>query len=171
MSTKSGFKYFVLIGPGGKRAGRKDQYKIALQLKAVELTKKGEGGGIITGLLPISPREKRVLRNLISRGYKVKEISKRTSFRKDVREAILNDRLVAPLAVLYEQERGNSRLAMSAVIRDFSHWVCQKLLDTKSNQIKRIVGLAHPELLNMTRPDWWKKQLNQRVKRKSEFSP
>ena len=164
MRKKSSFKYFVLIGPTGKQAGRKDQHKIALQLVAIELTKKGEGGGIIDGLLPRSAREKRVLKGLVSRGYKVKKVKKRITFRKDVRDAVLNDVMIAQLAVRYESARGHSRRAMSAVIQDFSNWVCEKLSDPKSNQIKQIVGAAHPELLNMTRPDWWKKQLNQRVK-------
>lgn len=164
MRKKSSFKYFVLIGPTGKQAGRKDQHKIALQLVAIELTKKGEGGGIIDGLLPRSAREKRVLKGLVSRGYKVKKVKKRITFRKDVRDAVLNDVIIAQLAVRYESARGHSRRAMSAVIQDFSNWVCEKLSDPKSNQIKQIVGAAHPELLNMTRPDWWKKQLNQRVK-------
>lgn len=164
MRKKSSFKYFVLIGPTGKQAGRKDQHKIALQLVAIELTKKGEGGGIIDGLLPRSAREKRVLKGLVSRGYKVKKVKKRITFRKDVRDAVLNDVMIAQLAVRYESARGHSRRAMSAAIQDFSNWVCEKLSDPKSNQIKQIVGAAHPELLNMTRPDWWKKQLNQRVK-------
>jgi hypothetical protein len=164
MRKKSSFKYFVLIGPTGKQAGRKDQHQIALQLVAIELTKKGEGGGIIDGLLPRSAREKRVLKGLVSRGYKVKKVKKRITFRKDVRDAVLNDVMIAQLAVRYESARGHSRRAMSAVIQDFSNWVCEKLSDPKSNQIKQIVGAAHPELLNMTRPDWWKKQLNQRVK-------
>jgi hypothetical protein len=120
--------------------------------------------GIIDGLLPRSAREKRVLKGLVSRGYKVKKVKKRITFRKDVRDAVLNDVMIAQLAVRYESARGHSRRAMSAVIQDFSNWVCEKLSDPKSNQIKQIVGAAHPELLNMTRPDWWKKQLNQRVK-------
>jgi len=164
MSKKSSFKYFVLVGPTGKQAGRKDQHKIALQLVAIELTKKGEGGGIIDGLLPRSAREKRVLKGLVSRGYKVKKVQKRITFRKDVRDTVLNDVMIAQLAVRYESARGHSRRAMSAVIQDFSNWVCEKLSNPKSNQIKQIVGAVHPELLNMTRPDWWKKQLNQRVK-------
>ena len=165
MSINTRYKCFVLIGPGGRQAGRTDQHKIARQLAAIKLTKKGRGGGIVSLLLPKSSREKRVLRDLVSRGYKVKEILTRNSYRKDVREAIRNDDLIAQLAVHYELERGNSNLATPAVIPDFSEWLCQKLSDTSSNEIKRIVGLAHDELLNMTQPDWWKKQLNQRVRR------
>jgi len=171
MSTKSGFKYSVLIGPGGKRAGLRDQYKIALQLVAIELTKRGLGDGIINGLLPKSAREKRVLNSLVSRGYKVKEVIKRHSFRKDLREAIMDDVFIAQLAARYERDRGMSRRAMSAVNKDFSNWVCGKLLDPNFNEIKVIVEKVHPELLNMTRADWWKKQLNHRLKRKSELSP
>ena len=171
MTNKSGFQYFVLVGPGGKQAGRKDQHKIALQLAAVELTKKGLGGGIISGLLPRSAREKRVLKGLVRRGYKVKEVTKRSTFRGDVRDAVLNDVMVAQLAVRYELARGHSRRAMSAVNQDFSKWVCEKLSEPNPNEIKRIVGAANPELLNMTRPDWWKKQLTQRVKTKSELYP
>jgi hypothetical protein len=170
MTKKSNFKYFVLVGPSGKQAGRKDQHKIALQLAAIELTERGEGGGIVNGLLPRSARDKRVLNGLVSRGYKAKKVTKRTSFRKDAREAIMNDLLITQLLVRYEIDRGHSRRAMSAVKQDFSGWICQKIQDQNFNEIKRIVGVAHPELLNMTRPDWWEKQLNQRVKRKSELS-
>lgn len=171
MTNKSGFKYFVLIGPSGKQAGRKDQHKIALQLTAINLTKNGMGGGIVNGLLPRSAREKRVLTGLTSRGYKVKEVTKRSSFWRGIRDSVLNDALVVKLAVCYEKERGTSRRAMSSVNRDFSRWLGQKLSDPTPNDIKRIVAFAHPELLNMIRPDWWKKQINQRVKRKSELSP
>lgn len=171
MTNKSGFEYFVLTGPGGKQAGRKDQHKLALQLTAINLTKNGMGGGIVNGLLPRSAREKRVLHGLASRGYKVKQVIKRARFWKGVRDSVMNDDLFVQLAVRYEKERGNSRRAMSSVNRDFSRWMCQKLSDPTPNDIKRIVAFAHPELLNMIRPDWWKKQINQRVKRKSELSP
>jgi len=170
MTNKSGFKYFVLIGLSGKQPGRKDQHKLALQLTAIDLTRSGMGGGIVNGLLPRSAREKRVLNGLAARGYKVKEVVKRASFWKGVRDSVLNDDLVVQLAVCYEKERGNSRRAMSSVNRDFSRWICQELSDPTPNDIKRIVAFAHPELLNMIRPDWWKKQINQRVKGKSELS-
>jgi hypothetical protein len=165
MSTKTRYKCFVLIGPCGKQAGRTDQREIARQIAAIELTKKGRGGGILSLLLPKSPREKRILRDLVSRGYKVKKILTRTSYRKDVRQAIRNDEIIAQLAVHYDLERRNSTEATSAVIPDFSEWVCQKLSDTSPNEIKRIVGSAHDELLNMKQSDWWKKQLKQRVRR------
>ncbi len=164
MSPDNRLKHYVLVGPGGKQAGRKNHWKIALQLAALDLTKKRVGGGIINGLLPKLSREKRAIKELVSRGYKVKKVSKRTSFRKDIREAIMNDVMVAKLLVRYEIDRGHSRLATSRVIQDFSEWVCEKLSDPTPNEIKRIVELVHDELLNMTRPDWWKKQLNQRVK-------
>ncbi len=165
MSIKTRYNSFVLIGPGGRQAGRPDHRKIAYQITAIELTKKGRGGGIVSHLLPKSPREKRVLKNLVSRGYKAKEILTRISYRKDVREVIRNDDIIAQLAVRYEFERGNRIEESSAVIPDFSEWLCQKLSDTSPNEIKRIVGAAHDELLNMKRPDWWKKQLNHRVRR------
>ncbi len=165
MSVKNNFKHYVLIGPSGKQAGRKDQHKIALQLAAIDLTKKSHGGGIINGLLPRTAKEKKILDDLTFKGYTFKEVKKRKTFRSEVRNAIKSDILIAQLAVRYERERGSSRKAMAAVKEDFSLWVCNKLLDKQMNVIKKIIKSAHPELLNMTQPDWWKKQLNQRCKK------
>ena len=162
MGTKNNLKHYVLVGPSGKQAGRKDQHKIALQLAAVDLTKKGRGGGIINGLLPRTSKDKKKLDYLTSKGYTAKEVKKRKTFRRDVRDAINSHVLIAQLAVRYEQERSSNRQAMAAVIRDFSGWICRKLLDPGPNAIKRIVGAAHPELLNMTKPDWWKKGIKSR---------
>ena len=165
MSTKNKLKHYVLIGPSGKQAGRKYQHKIALQLATIDLTKKGRGGGIINGLLPKTAKEKMTLDALTSRGYTAREVDKRNTYLREVREAVKSDLLIAQLAVRYELERGGSRQATAAVIKDFSVWICKKFLDQGLNDIKKIASAAHPELLNMTKPDWWKKQLNQRVKK------
>ncbi len=161
-------KHYVLIGPSGQQAGRKDHRKIAQQIVALQLIKVGQGGGIINLLLPKSRREERVLEHLIQRGYTVKEVNVREPYYKTIRDVIQSNEFIVQLAVRYEQERGHSGRAMSRVIEDFSSWVCLKLEDPAINEIKRIVGKSHPELLNMRKPDWWKKQLNHRVRRKSE---
>lgn len=165
MNKKNYLKHFVLVGPSGKQSGRKDQHNIALQLAAIELTQKGNGGGIISGLLPRTSKNIKILNTLIAKGYEARAVKKRFTFRSEVRDATKSDSLIAQLAVLYQQERGKNKRAMAAPMRDFSAWVCSQLLDPGQNTIKRLVGEAHPELPNMVKPDWWKKQLNQRVKK------
>ena len=157
-------EHLVLIGPGGKRAGHTNQFLLACQLRAVQLTAAGQGGGIVSLLLPKTVSEKTKLQNLANRGYKAKTVAIRSNSRKEVRDAIMSDELMVALAELFLNEKGSSHKAMSALVREFSDWVCKKLRDHRTNQVQRIVKRAHPELLDRTSPDWWKKRIAQRKK-------
>lgn len=157
---------WVLLGPDGKQAGRRDQRKLAAQIAAIYITAKGYGGGIISALLPKTDAEWDQLEELLARGYSIKKVQPRQSPAKDVRDAVMSDHLMAQLAVRFERDKGKSPKAMHAVNREFSVWISDKLSDTNSNDVKKIVEAAHPELANRTKPDWWKKQLNQRINKK-----
>lgn len=165
-SNLNSASHYVLIGPKGKQAGRRDQKKLALQLVALHLTVCGQGGGIVNGLLPKTEKERVRLTELTSRGYTFKQVSTRKTFLRSVRQAVMSDQLIAQLAVRFEHENGRSKRAISAVNKEFSFWVCEKLADPKINEIKKILRKENAELLNRLSPDWWKKQLNRRKKSK-----
>ena len=157
-------EHYVLVGPKGRQAGIKGQQKIALQLLALNLTAAGAGGGIISLLLPRNKREMEKLESYIDRGYQAKKVMIRHSFRQDLRNAISGTDLLAELAVLFYIERNKSYRSMAAVVREFSNWICEKLLDPTPNKVQRIVARYHSELLTRTSPDWWRKQIAQRKK-------
>lgn len=157
--------HWVLIGPQGKQAGLKNQHEIALQLAAIYLSASGLGGGIIEALLPKTEKELDHLEKLTDRGYTIKKVAPRSNLAQEVRDAVMSDTLIAQLAVRFEREKGNNREAMHAVNRSFPVWVCEKLMAKEQNDVKTLIEKAHPELANRTSHDWWKKQLNQRVKK------
>jgi len=156
-------KHLILVGPNGKQAGRKDQKKIALQMASLTLISEGMGGGISSLLLPQTLCQLKNTEKLFRRGYTVKEVLLRRHGRVKVREAV-TDELLATLAVRFFAERGQSKRAMSAVVREFSNWICSKLNHSKPNEITHIVARAHPELPERKSPEWWKKQIAQRKK-------
>lgn len=161
----SALPHWVLIGPKGKQAGHKNRHNIASQIAAIYLSASGSGGGIIEALLPKTEKELEYLEKLIDRGYTIKKVTPRNNYTQEVRDAVMSDTLIAQLAVRFEREKGNNREAMHAVNRSFSEWVCEKLSAKEQNDVKTLIEKAHPELANRTSPDWWKKQLNQRVKK------
>ncbi len=157
-------EHWVLIGPQGKQAGLKDQKLIAMKLAAVYMSAIGSSQGIIQLLLPKTEEEIDRLIELTDRGYTIKKVQSRQTINKKIRDAVLSDTLMVSLAVRFEREKGKSPRAMGAVNKEFSIWICNKLKDQKSNPIKDLVEKTNDELLNRTKEDWWKKQLNQRVK-------
>lgn len=156
-------KRFILVGPKGKLAGRKDQAQIALQIYCDELNSGGLGGGISTLLLPKTTVQRKNIEKLLGRGYTVKEVRVRRHDRVNVRKAV-TDELFARLAVRFAAEKGHSKRAMSAVVREFSNWISNKLSDPKPNEIILLVAKAHPELPNRKSAEWWKQQIAQRKK-------
>lgn len=156
-------KHLVLLGPSGKQAGRKDQARIARQLFCVELNSSGRGGGITKLLLPRSALEYKKLKELQTRGYSHKMVAIRKHHRIDIREAV-TDSLLVRLGEKFLSEKGSSGLAMSAIVREFSIWLTNKLKDHRSNEVRSIVAMAHPDLVDRTSKDWWRKQIAHRKK-------
>lgn len=156
--------HFVLLGPKGKQAGLKNQHRVALELKAIEITRAGMGGGIISLLMPRSKKRADKLREYIDRGYTVGKVPIRDNSRRDVRNAIASDALLATLLAHFDKEKQLAKNEIRAPIREFSIWVCEKLNDHRPNQVRRLIAAAHPDLAERTSPDWWKKQIARRKK-------
>ncbi len=163
MIVETGLQHFVLVGPSGKQAGRKDQHKIALQIEALWRQRTGLGGGISDLLIPTSPKEMKTINRLIGKGYRTKKVVGRKNYRKGLREKLIVGYLITVLAARFVHDLGDRRLENRSVVREFSKWVCKNLNDQYPNEIKRIIGAVDDELLNMRKPDWWKNQINQRV--------
>jgi hypothetical protein len=163
MNDDSG--HWVLLGPKRKQAGLRDQKLIAIKIEAKRIAAESGSQGIIQFLLPKTGSESERLKKLTDRGYTIKKVIPRRNLNKEVREAVMSDALMLQLAVFFAREKGKSFRAMQAVNRGFARWICNKLKDLEPNHIKDIVGKAHQELLNRTSEDWWKKQINQRVKK------
>ena len=156
-------KHLVLVGPNGKKAGRKDQARIAHQMLCVELNSSGKGGGITKLLLPRSTGENKKLEKLQRRGYTVKKVAIRTHQRNNIRNAV-TDSLLVHLAEKFLSEKAASPRAMWAIVREFSNWISNKLKDHQATRVRSIVAMAHPDLVGRTSADWWRKRIAQRKK-------
>jgi len=163
MIAKRRSPHFVLVGPSGKQAGRKDQHKIALQIEALQRQQTGLGGGICDLLIPRLPREIKTINRLTGRGYSTKKVVCRKNYREGLRGKLIDSCLIPELAARFVHELGSRRLDNRSVAREFSDWVCKNLNDPYPNEVKRIIGAVDDELLNMGKPAWWKNQVNQRV--------
>ncbi len=157
-------EHLVLIGPSRKRAGHTKQGLIACQIRAVELTESRQGGGIVSLLLPKNDREKTRLRNLVNRGYTVETVPIRNHSRKKIRDAVKSPELVVALAELFLLENASNDRAISAFKDEFAEWVCKKLLDHRHNRVRMLIKKAHHELVDSTKPGWWKTHLPRRKK-------
>lgn len=168
MKTDHSQKHWVLLGPKGKQAGLQDQHSIANKIAALRMTASGSGGGIVSTLLPKTEKDLNRLKKLFDRGYTIKLVPVRRNRTKSNREAVMDDSLMVQLAIYYELEKGNSPRAMKAVNREFPNWVCAKLKDIDQNEVRKLIESRYPDLADRASPDWWKKQLNQRTKRKKK---
>lgn len=160
-------KHFALYDSNGKQASRKDQGKVATQIKAVEMQATGEGNGIISLLLPRSLSEEKKINDAMAK-YTVKEVTVRSKSEKaELRDAIQDTAFMAQLAVLYHQENADRPTKIDAAVREFSKWITEQLND---NKIKppayRLTDQMYPGLIAENRSvGWWEKQI---AARKSE---
>lgn len=165
MKTVPQLMHWVLVGPKGRQAGRRDQRKIANQIAAIQITESGRGGGIISALLPRTTQESDRIEKLIRRGYTTRSVLVRKNRSKVIREAVMDDALIVKLAIYFENEKGHSPRAMKAVIREFSNWVCSKLKGTNLNNVRKLIEARYPDLADRTSPHWWRTQLSVRAKK------
>lgn len=170
MNTDHSPTHWVLLGPKGRQAGRKDQHLVALKIVALQLSASGEGGGIADLLTPKSTKELNGLKRLIDLGYSVKQVKPRSNLAKDVREAVMSDKLIAQLAVRFELDKAEQIKHMQAVSRSFSEWICKNLTAAGQNDIKILIRNTHPELENRIKPGWWQDQIGERVKKLKKVS-
>ena len=156
--------HYVLVGQTGKQAGRRDHKSLALQLAAIDMNAQGIGGGLARLLLPSSNRQLEQIVKLLKRGYWYRSVKIRRTMRGDIRKAAVTDDLLAALGALFAAEKKGSKRAETAFVEQFSKWIAGKLA-TQDPLITRLVSQAHHDLPNKTKPDWWKKQINQKVKK------
>lgn len=160
----------------GKIASRKDQSQKAVQLKAVQLTESGTGGGITSLLLPKSAKEKAKI-DVIGEIYEVLPVVVRTgkkankrgtkTVRQELNSAIENDELMARLAVLYEKQLGHNFGTRRTSGKDISGWIRGELIKRDSPAYRAVQSLASI-LLEVDRKDrWWADAFARRRKTQS----
>jgi len=164
MGEDEPLEHFVLLSQTGKQPGRLNHKSLALQLAAIDMTAQGIGGGLARLLSPSSDRQLEQIVKLLKRGYWYRSVKFRRTMRGDIRKAAVTDDLLAALGALFAAEKKGSKRAKSAFVEEFSKWIAEKIA-TQDPLITRLVGQAHYDLPNKTKPDWWKKQLNQKVKK------
>ncbi len=155
-------EHYVLVSRTGKQPGRLNHKLLALQLTAIDMTAQGHGGGLGRLLLPSSDKQFEKLVKLVERGYWYRSVKIRKTMRGDIRKAAVTDELLAVLGAAFTAEKKGSKRAETAFVEEFSNWIANKLKQ-RDPQITKLVSKAHHDLPNKTRPDWWKKQLNQKV--------
>lgn len=156
--------HYVLVGRTGKQPGRLNHKLLALQLAAIDMTAQGIGGGLARLLLPNSDEQFEKLVKLVKRGYWFRSVKIRRTMRGDIRKAAVTDDLLVVLRALFAAEKKVSKRAKSAFVEEFSKWIAEKIA-TQDPLVTRLVSQAHYDLPNKSKSDWWKKQLNQKVKK------
>ncbi len=161
-------KHLVLKSKStGKVAARPDRAQKALQLEAKRLTESGAGGGI-TGLLLPKTEDEIVKLEAINRTYEVGVVKARkitrSSDRVRVTVALMNDQLMAELAVLYGQTIEHPTSARKISAQAFLQWLRREMLSKKGPAYLAVRKLA-PILLNVERSDrWWGDAISARRK-------
>jgi hypothetical protein len=164
MTNQENLQHYVLVGPQGKQAGRRDQKSLAIRLAAIEMTALGKGAGLASLLIPKTNSDFKKFLDLVAKGYWFKTVKRRTTIRRSVRFAAQSDKLLMPLIERFQADQGHKRRTRSAPMRSFAEWLCKKLLE-RDHEIIRLLRSVHPELPERTKVDWWKKQKNQGVKK------
>jgi hypothetical protein len=164
MGDDEPIQHYVLVSQLGKQPGRRNHKSLALQLAAIDITAQGFGGGLVKLLLPSSEQQFVQLVKLVKRGYWYRLVRIRRTIRRDIREAAVADELLVNLLDLFLVEKKGSKYTTTAVVEEFSKWLGDKLA-RNDRRVKRLVSRGHYELPNRVSSDWWKKQINQNVKR------
>lgn len=164
MAKDEPLNHYVLVGPAGKQPGRRRQKLLAAQLAAIVMHQKEMGGGLVNALMPRSNEELERLVKLQEKGYCYREVKFRKTIRSDVRNAAVADDLLVGLLRYFSSEKQGSRRAQTAFVKEFSNWIADKLTK-RDPTITRLIERAHYDLPNRKSPDWWKKQINQNVKK------
>jgi len=147
----------------GKHASINGHQNLINRLSAMDLHSVGRGGGITTLLLPRSVADQRKMDKIIST-YKVKSVVTRSNReRNNTCDAVMDDALMANLAILFEQECGHKPKCIGAPVREFSLWVTEQLTDNRS-KVSKLTETRYPELPNR-KASWWKRQISKRLKR------
>ena len=155
----------------GKIASRKDQKKIAQTLKAQQLTDDGQGGGIVSLLLPKSPQEKNKISEManIYGVFIVKPRSGKKTGKVDRFElsaAVNNDELICKLALQFGTFVGKNPSPHAISAKAFSRWVKGELAK-KDSAVYRITYKYAPILLEIERGHrWWADAIALRKKRR-----
>jgi hypothetical protein len=144
----------------------------ALILEAQQITNKGFGGGVVSLLLPTSPKDEDQLAK-IKEIYTVDKVKARPgnksgqSDRKALKAALANDELIAKLISLYGEyirsEPGPQRGSVNAV----TNWLQRELENPDGRAYGVVLSLA-PVLVEAKRSDrWWESAFAKRRKTQS----
>jgi hypothetical protein len=164
MSESLPAEHYVLLGPKGKQAGRSGQKSLAQRLAALEMTANGHGRGLPSLLIPKTDRDIQSLFSLVSKGYWYRIVKSRATIRKPMRLAARNHELLRSLTFIFLREHGSKKRVTSALVEKLAEWICESLR-CGDPEVTRLVSKAHHDLLNRTSKDWWKKQINQGLKK------
>ena len=155
----------------GKVASRKDQQKIALTLKAQQLTNKGNGGGIVSLLLPNTQQEKNKISE-IAKIYDVASVKPRSGKktgkvdRLELSAAVNNDELVSKLAARFGTFVGKNPSPHATSVKAFSRWLKGEIAK-KDGVVYRIVYKHAPIFFELERGmRWWEDAFAFRKKRR-----
>jgi len=151
----------------GKVASRPDQAQKALQLEAKRLSGIRAGGGITNLLLP-KTEEEIVKLEAIDQTYKVEVVKARkikcSADRVRATDALMNDQLMAELAVLYGQTIEDPTQPRKISVKKFLEWLRREMLIKKSPAYLAIRRLA-PILLDVElSARWWGDAISARRK-------
>ncbi len=153
---------YVLINRNGKHADRSDKSILALKMHAKREREAGRGGGLVDLLQPrdIAEYEKIMASEKL---YTVKNVKCRSNaMRKKARDTVLlDDALIATIAVLYEKRFGHIPGAIQT--KKIAAWIATELQDVRSPVYKTIERKS-AVLDQRQRPGWWEKRFAERRK-------
>jgi len=160
VKTKSNHHFVLVNKKTGKQASIKGHHNLANRLFALTLHSTGRGGGITTLLLPRTVPDQQNIRKLMAT-YEVKQVVTRTTkATKIARNAVMDDDLMACLAVMFEHAHRGKPRRLNAPVREFSSWVSAQL-DNGTSEVSKLTGGRYPELASR-KASWWEKQISRR---------
>ncbi len=168
--------HFVLINnTSGNHASRPDRTRLAMLLRANELQRMGQAGGIVDILTEQAAKESQTLVDIIGK-YRIEQVFARNGrnghlpARLTARRAVLDDEIVCKLAVLFEAHGEPPFSPHCRSAKAFIGWLQAQMADRLS-MTYAILTRSAPDLLAAPRGDrWWSDQISQRRKRRVKLT-
>jgi hypothetical protein len=172
-------KHFALRSKHGKKriASLPDQGELALQIKAAILEILGQRGGIADTFLPKTETERTRL-NRIAENYDLVLVPSRSGTSKNlperdvVRKNLVNDDLIARLAVEFSRSIGETPGPQQVSVKNFVNWIFAdvaakgKALRILTANGRELVDDTDESQITLNRgPEWWRDQIGLRRKK------